>query len=197
MLQLTTWVIFLFQQFPMGTYTLYVSVPGYEAITIQGVQVVSGRTSYQNLVFDALPFTVYNINDNGPYYLRHMILDAKDGRGKDIINFIIPGTGPFTIQPLSALPIISDSVVIDATTQPGYSGSPLIEINGALAGSNVDGLRITGGKSTVQGLVINGFSGDEIRLLVAGQNTISGNFIGTNINGTNAVPKYKVEVRVF
>ena len=128
---------FSFSAIPMGTYSLYVSVPGYEAITIPGVQVVSGGTSYQNLVFDALPFTVYDINDNGPYSLRHMILDANENPGKDIIHFIIPGTGPFTIQPLSALPIISDSVVIDATTQPGYSGSPLIEINGALAGSNV------------------------------------------------------------
>ena len=52
------------------------------------------------------------------------------------------------------LPTISDPVTIDGTTQAGFAGAPIIEINAAGIGSS-DGLAISGGNSTVRGLVIN------------------------------------------
>lgn len=64
-----------------------------------------------------------------------------------------------TIAPLSALPDINQKTIIDGTTQPGYAGAPIIEINGANT-VNTDGLRIVlGGGCTIKGLVINRFSG--------------------------------------
>src|SRR5206468_315379 len=45
------------------------------------------------------------------------------------IAFDIGGGGVQTIAPTSPPPIISAPVVIDGTTQPGYAGSPLIELN--------------------------------------------------------------------
>jgi hypothetical protein len=84
----------------------------------------------------------------------------------------------------AALPIISDSVTIDGSTQPGFTGIPIIELNGSQAGANADGLRITAGNSVVSGLVINRFSSDGVELSVNGGNIVEGCFIGTDATGT-------------
>src|SRR6266542_7047742 len=96
----------------------------------------------------SVTFTVINTNDSGPGSLRQAILGANATSGLDTIAFSI-GSGLQTIAPLSALPTITDPVIIDGTTQPGYAGAPLIELNGANAGSGADGLSITAGNSTV------------------------------------------------
>ncbi len=90
-------------------------------------------------------FTVTNTNDSGAGSFRQAILDANAGvTSVDTIRFNIPGTGLHTIAALSGMPNISDPVVIDGTTQPGYAGVPLIELNGTGAGSNI-ALAITAG----------------------------------------------------
>jgi hypothetical protein len=106
----------------------------------------------------------------------------------DVIEFNIPGSGTRTIIPASALPTISEAVEIDGTTQPGFAGSPLIELNGTNAGNAVFGLRITAGRSTIRSLAINRFGGNStqgggIRLENAGSNVIVGCRIGTNPGG--------------
>ncbi|MBC8876496.1 MAG: cadherin domain-containing protein [Planctomycetes bacterium] len=107
--------------------------------------------------------------------------------GIDEIHFDIDGGGTQTIQLLTALPEITDPVIIDATTQSGYGGSPIIEIDGSLT-TGADGLLITGGDSTIRGLVINRFDGDGIHLSGAGGNVIEGNYVGTNVSGNAALP---------
>ena len=95
-----------------------------------------------------------------------------------------------TIAPLSALPAITQSVLIDGWSQPGYTGTPLIELSGSQAGSR-DGLMITGSDVTVRGLDINGFSqGAGIHVTGTGAtgDWIYGNFLGTDPTGTQAVP---------
>ena len=74
-------------------------------------------------------FMVTNTSDSGPGSLRQAILDANAGPAINNINFDI-GSGPQTIAPLSVLPDITNPVIIDATTQPGYAGTPLITITG-------------------------------------------------------------------
>src|SRR5580765_334283 len=109
--------------------------------------------------------------------LREAILAANSTFGQDTIAFNI-GSGPNTISPLSALPSISESVTIDGTTQPGFAGSPIIEIEGTSAGANATGLRIAADHCTVRGLVINRFSTSfGIEVSGAGNNVIVGNFI--------------------
>ena len=61
-------------------------------------------------------------------------MGANEAQGGTTIDFDIPGTGPQIIAPLSALPTITATVTIDGTSQPGYSGKPLIEILGTSAG---------------------------------------------------------------
>ncbi len=131
----------------------------------------------------AATFTVTNVNDSGPGSLRQAILDSNDELTPPrLINFAI-GSGVQTISPLSQLPRISAPVTIDATTQPGFAGTPIIEINGTnTIGSS--GLVISAGFSTIRGLVINRFNSDGIFMFDTNGNVIEGNFIGTDVTGS-------------
>ncbi|MCH7756255.1 hypothetical protein IH970_14180, partial [candidate division KSB1 bacterium] len=113
-------------------------------------------------------FAITNTNDSGSGSLRQAILDANANPGKDEIVFNIPGAGPHTVQPTSALPTITDAVNIDGLTQPGASCNSWpptlqIELDGTNAG-NTSGLSISAGNSGVRGLVINRFLGNGIDL---------------------------------
>src|SRR5258707_10303704 len=138
-------------------------------------------------------FTVTNTNDSGTGSLRQAILDANS-MGGGTIQFNIPGSGVHTISPLSVLPTITQTVIIDGYAQPGSSANTnpptmginavlLIELNGQFSGSNFGGLIINAPNCTVRGLVINRFVGDGIRVCTDG-NVFEGNFIGTDPTGT-------------
>ena len=142
---------------------------------------------------DGIIFTVNtpdDVNDAAPdvshFSLREAILAANSHPGHDIIRFDLPDDGR-TIAPLSALPHITDPVIIDGTSQPGYPGLPLIELDGSKAGGGNDGLRVTAGGSIIRGLVVHGFGGSAITLQGGGGNRIEGNFLGTDVTGTRAL----------
>ena len=138
-------------------------------------------------VVRAETFVVVNTNDSGPGSLRQAILDANANFGPDLIQFAI-GSGTQTIKPLAPLPILTDqSTTLDATTQPGYHGQPLIELDGSKAGFS-SGLNMGAGFHTIRGLVINRFNGPGIFALVSSGNAIEGNYIGTDVSGTAAAP---------
>ena len=103
-------------------------------------------------------FQVLNTADSGPGSLRQAILDSDAATSEtNTIDFAIPGDGVQTIAPLSPLPAITQPVLIDGFSQPGYAGTPLIELSGSQAGP-ADGLTITGSDVTVRGLDITSFS---------------------------------------
>jgi hypothetical protein len=143
-------------------------------------------------------FLVDNTGDSGPGSLRQAILDSNVATvASNTIDFDIPGQGVQTIEPLSPLPTITQHVLIDGESQPGYAGSPLIEINGSQAGGG-DGLTISGSGITVRGLDIDSFSqGAGIHISGAGatEDWIYGNFLGTDPTGAQAEPNnYGVEI---
>jgi len=126
---------------------------------------------------------VTNTSASGPGSLQQAMLNVTSGL--DTIIFQIPGTNVHTIAPTSALPTIAVPVVIDGTTQPGFAGTPLIEINGTSAGASSHGFRLSAGNSTIRGLAINRFGGAGIYISSpGGTNLIQGNFIGTDTGGT-------------
>jgi len=138
---------------------------------------------------------VTNVDDSGPGSLRQAILDANANPGADTINFNI--TGPsLKIQPLLGLPDITDPVVIDGSTQPGFSGAPIVELNGSK--SAVRAFFVNAPGSTIRSLVINGFStGGIIIGPAAGGSHVEGCYIGTDVTGKIAIPNTGAGVSVF
>jgi hypothetical protein len=134
-------------------------------------------------------FTVTKTWDSGRGSLRQAILDSNANSGPNTIVFHIEH-GVQTIRPESALPGITEPVTIDGTTQPGYNGHPLIELNGTHVTNGFAGLTIFADNTTVRGLVINGFLHYEgIRVSSRGGNdVIAGNYIGTDVAGVGPVP---------
>ena len=133
-----------------------------------------------------LPTTVTNTGDvgaEGDGSLRSAINYVNSHPGLEIHFSILGST---TIHLSSALPAITKQVIIDGTTQLGFVDKPLVELDGSgIAAAGTDGLLFnsTAGGSTVKGLVINRFTGDGIDLSTAANNTIQGNYLGTNAAG--------------
>ena len=149
--------------------------------------------------------------------LRAAIQEANTTVCTATIKFDIPvatdpwcdGGGVCTIRPASALPVITDTVMIDGYTQPGAAPATgatnavlKIVLDGSLAGNGVNGLVLETDDSTIRGLNIHSFRvtkidhpnqdfdfthGNGIVVREGISNTITGNFIGTNVAGTACV----------
>lgn len=143
----------------------------------------------------AATYTVTNTNDSGAGSLRQAILDAEANSGTDTISFNIPGTGPFTIVPTTELPRIEDPVVIDGTTQPGYSGTPLIVLD-AEDNSAGNGITIYGGDSTIKGLAIQRFDRGIALGGHKGSNVIESNYIGVGVDGVTNMGNDSIGISV-
>jgi hypothetical protein len=102
-------------------------------------------------------FLVTNVNDAGDGSLRQAIIDANATPGTNEIDFAISEGGVQTIRPATALPTVTHSVIIDGTTQPGYAGSPLIDLDGADITPGAAGLAVRTDGSTIKGLAITDF----------------------------------------
>jgi hypothetical protein len=158
--------------------------------------------------------TVVNTNDSGQGSLRQAISNANTlggdgslaqaGRAAAIENLVFMVAngsssaglrsslnyttgGIATIAPVSALPTIGSALVIDARTQPGWSGTPVVELNGTSAGSGSNGITLSATGCTIAGLTINRFNASGIRVLGGGGgHTMVGNWLGLNNAGTAA-----------
>ncbi len=145
--------------------------------------------------------TVTTTLDCGVGSLRWAIDQADSTPGTDRIVFSLKTTDPgfvdlnsdgkfesgdyWVISPTSALPAVTAAVLIDGWSQPQFrTNAPVIDLNGALAGPETDGLDLVcHDGSTVRGLAINGFGGNGIGIFGGGHHTITGDFIGTDVSG--------------
>src|SRR5205823_2092116 len=79
-------------------------------------------------------------------------------------------------------------VILDGTTQPGFSGTPLIVLKGpssiVFLGQNI-GLDIKADFCTIRGLAITGF--DQNLVLEANGDLVEGNFLGADPTGGPAL----------
>jgi hypothetical protein len=155
---------------------------------------------------------VTNTNDTGPGSLRQAILDANLHAGSDSIAFAIPTTdagyqsskGVWTIKPTTPLPdIMNDGTLINGLSQGVFAGDtnpagPEIEIDGSLAGSSADGLRIRSFLNNVWGLTINRFSGNGIFIVGpgAGANVIIRSHIGVTPDAKAKAPNQMSGIRI-
>ena len=170
------------------TYTPQVGYQGNTTLTLIASS-EGGSPVESQLTISSGTFIVTTAADSGPDSLRVAIANANAILGAAIIDFDIPGSGVQTIWTTLALPAITNSVLIDGFTQPGYAGTPLIEIDGQNAGS-CDGLTITGSASTIEGLSIDGFAsgaGIAISGASATGDTVTADVIGTDPTGSLAL----------
>ncbi len=145
-------------------------------------------------------FTVTSPADSGTGTLREAILQANatpNVAGNDRIAFALPGTGVHSIAPATSLPSITEAVDIDGTTQPGFNGQPLIELNGANAGSTASGLTLLTSGCSIRGLGINRFRNYGVNLQGYGGHVIQGNYVGVDLPGTSALGNVNVGILVF
>lgn len=144
--------------------------------------------------------------------LRAAIEETNANPDQKTILFDIPGPCPHLIQPATALPPITDSVIIDGYSQPGSAPNTLsidqgtnakicIEVNGGLITDGSSGLVFQSAGNVLRGLSITGFgypdmgdpgSPEEVPVggvvLLGGQTRVEGNFIGVDPDGLTADP---------
>ena len=99
------------------------------------------------------------------------------------IDFNIAAGGAQTISLLAPLPTLANPTVIDATTQPGYSGKPIIQVDGTQAGAGAIGFSLDDDShnSTINGLEITGFNGGGILDDNGNSNTFNNDVIGLHV----------------
>ena len=84
---------------------------------------------------------------------------------------------------------ITDPLTIDGTSQPGFNGTPIVELDGGAVprATVLPGLTVRAPGCTLRGLVIHSFPRQGIKLDDgSGGATIEQNYIGTDVSGTVA-----------
>ena len=152
-------------------------------------------------VAEAATFTVSTTADNGSNVsptagsLREAIINANQTTAADTINFSVAGT----ITPTTSLPTITQPVTINGYSAPGavlnsgsagFVGTLVVELSGASAGSSGIGLHISANNCLISGLAINRFEDSGIRIDTGTGNSVTGNFIGTNLAGTASLGNF-------
>ncbi len=171
----------------------------YQTGELESSIIVSKRVQAQfvgSLQIFTVDTTVDTTNStDGVTSLREAIISANSTANlnstPDEIHFNIPGNNPANhiIQLSSALPTISDAVIIDGTTDPddAATNSPIIEIRGDATNTEFNGFTINGSGSgtTLKGMMISN-TGDAIVLTNGGNNTIQGIHFGQTHSGSGA-----------
>ncbi len=147
------------------------------------------------VVADVFDFTVMNTASSGPGSLEQAILDAdadSSNPNADVIGFAITPTGAtYTITPGSGgLSTITRPVILFASSQPGYLGTPIVVLDGT--GVSGSGLVLSAGSD---GSAILGF--DIVNFTTAGtygieiesnDDAVQGNYVGVETGGNTAAP---------
>jgi parallel beta-helix repeat protein len=137
--------------------------------------------------------------DFGPTSLRAAMYYVQDNPGA-IVKFNIPMSDPgfsngvFTIHLTGQLPTLAaNGMVIDGSTQPGFSGKPLILVDASQIIPETftsDTLLIYSANNQIKNISFSGFNWNGLTLAYADatNNTISGCWLGLDFSGTNAAP---------
>jgi hypothetical protein len=135
-------------------------------------------------------FSVVTLSDSGAGSLRQAMLDANNTPGADVISFSVAGS----IQLSRSLPKITDEVDVDGTTAPGFTSTPVVEIDF----NGTKGLRFEAGSSgsALQSLALVDASKAGVKLNSVSNVLVVGNTIGVDLGGAAAGNGgYGVELR--
>jgi hypothetical protein len=105
----------------------------------------------------------------------------------DTITFNLP-PGQLTITPLTDLPNVF-YVSIDARTQPGYMGKPVVRIDGSQRSGDSIGLRVNNNGTVIGFSIVNfSYAGVQLGAQVGTPGYVLGSFIGVQPDGVTAGP---------
>ena len=150
----------------------------------------------------AVPLTniVTTTADSGPGSLRAAMYYATDHPGS-VVKFNIPtsdagySNGVFNLHLTGHLPILAlNGMVIDGSTQPGFTNKPLIVVDGSQIIPETftanSGLLIYSASNQVKNISFPGFNWNGLTLEYgdATNNTIAGCWLGLDATGSNAAP---------
>lgn len=131
----------------------------------------------------SLRAAMYYVTDNPGTTVRFNIPTNDPGYSNGVYNIHLTGMLP---------PLASNGMVIDGSTQPGFTGNPLIVVDGSqiipeTATSN-SGLLIYSASNQVKNIIFQGFNWNGLTLEYSGatNNTIAGCWIGLAANGSNS-----------
>lgn len=121
------------------------------------------------------------------------------------IEFDLSGSGPITITPGSALPVITVPMEIDGTTQTGAScpsgnapATLMIVLDGSAAGAGASGLALGPGSegSAIRGLAIGNFDANGL-VLNSDENKVRCNHLGLGTDGISAMGNGRAGVLIM
>ncbi|HEV2329278.1 MAG TPA: M12 family metallopeptidase [Verrucomicrobiae bacterium] len=150
----------------------------------------------------AVPLTnvVTTTADAGAGSLRAALYFVTDHPGS-VVTFNIPtsdssySNGVFNIHLTGMLPpLVSNGMVIDGSTQPGFAGKPLIMVDGSQilpeTYTSDTGLLVYSSSNQVRDISFSGFNWNGLTFTYAdaSNNVVSGCWIGVDSTGTNPAP---------
>jgi uncharacterized repeat protein (TIGR01451 family) len=139
---------------------------------------------------------VTNTNDVGSGSLRQALLDAQNFvcTSPCSITFNIPAP-PYKITPLSDFVAIGSNVSLDARTQPGYAGTPIVEIDGSSLVASPATLLLNGTGAKVAGLSVTRANAASNGIALSGNlNTVEACFVGLTPLGATAANDVGIRV---
>ncbi|HEV7767274.1 MAG TPA: hypothetical protein VGQ76_19890, partial [Thermoanaerobaculia bacterium] len=171
-----------------GTHTVTGS-----ATATEGDPDLGNNTATADVEVTGSTFVVTNTYDSGSGSLRQALTDAASPActAPCAINFNI-GSGPFVIQPQSDLPAIVSSISVDGTTQPGYSGIPIVQLDMFMNPSNTAALVISGNNSAVKGLSLT--NANTGILITGNSNVMEASYVGLTPLGVAAANDYGIVI---
>lgn len=131
----------------------------------------------------SLAALIGNSGSDGVISLREAITAANNQAGIDTIEFEIGDSlvdGLHTITLTTALPPITEGVILDATTDGDFAGKPVITLDGADTVNHGFDLKFEADGSTIRGFLIQNFVANGIQIDGGSDgHTIAGNWIGS------------------
>ncbi len=98
-------------------------------------------------------------------------IEENNALGGNTVTFLLAGT----ITPATNLPSITNSLTINGTSVPGYTGTPLMILDGA--GARTVGFNFTTGSGSLSGFEVHGFTSAAVSISSANV-SITKNYLG-------------------
>src|ERR1039458_457906 len=133
----------------------------------------------------SLRAAMYFVEDHPGAMVKFNIATNDAGFSKGVFNIHLTGHLP---------PLTTDGLVIDGSTQPGFTGKPLIVVDGSQIIPETfmsnSGLLIYSANNQVKNISFTGFNWNGLTLEYADatNNTIAGCWLGLDATGSNAAP---------